>query len=82
MKIEFTDHRELIDIGRTVKHGDVLESPLDAPEDLLQAYVSNGIARNLPPPTPPKTGGELESPPPSSKEGLGVVALQINEGGN
>ena len=44
MRIEFTKHQELLDIGRSVKPGDVLESPKDAPEELLQAYVNNNIA--------------------------------------
>ena len=44
MKIEFTKPRELVDLARTVKPGDLLESPKDAPEELLRAYVQNGIA--------------------------------------
>jgi len=81
MKIEFTASKELIDLARTVKPGDTLEAPKDAPEELLQAYVDNGIAKTLPPPTPPKIGGEVESPPPSSKEGLGVVNDSKNTSG-
>jgi hypothetical protein len=45
MKIEFTKSRQLDAISRTVKPGDVLESSATIPEALLQAYVSNGIAK-------------------------------------
>jgi hypothetical protein len=44
MKIEFTKHRHLNALARTVNPGDVLESSSNIPETLLQAYVSNGIA--------------------------------------
>lgn len=47
MKIEFTQSKELIDLSRTVKVGDTLVSPADAPEELLRAYVTNGIAREV-----------------------------------
>lgn len=79
MKVEFKRPGELVDLSRTVKRGDILESPQDAPEELLQAYVNNGIAKTLPLLAPPKIGGESEvqetseSSPPSSKEGPGVV---------
>jgi hypothetical protein len=44
MKIEFTESRELLELGRTVGAGDVLESSDTIPEELLWAYVDNGIA--------------------------------------
>jgi hypothetical protein len=44
MKIKFTEHRHLDALSRTVTPGDTLESPTDAPADLLQAYVDNGVA--------------------------------------
>lgn len=47
MKIEITKTRDLDALSRIVKPGDVLESPKDAPEELLQAYVNNGIARDI-----------------------------------
>ncbi|OHD20428.1 MAG: hypothetical protein A2Y38_26335 [Spirochaetes bacterium GWB1_59_5] len=43
MKITFTQHRSLAG-GKTVNPGDTLESPKDGPDELLQAYVINGIA--------------------------------------
>lgn len=43
MKIQFTQRRELSG-GRKVAPGDTLQAPQDAPEDLLQSYVDNGIA--------------------------------------
>jgi hypothetical protein len=43
MKIKFTEHRELAG-GKTVKPGDEFESPRDGSDDLLQAYINNGIA--------------------------------------
>lgn len=43
MKITFTQHRELAG-GRIVRPGDTLESPRDASEELLAAYITNGIA--------------------------------------
>lgn len=43
MKIVFTQHRELTD-GKTVKPGDTLETSKAAPDELLQAYVNNGVA--------------------------------------
>jgi hypothetical protein len=49
MKIEFTKFRTLDTIARTVKPGDTLESPKDAPDELLRAYVTNGIARDITP---------------------------------
>jgi hypothetical protein len=47
MKIEFTENQELIDLARTVNRGDTLVSPSDAPEELLQSYVANGIAKEV-----------------------------------
>lgn len=65
MKIEITKPRHLNSLNRTVKPGDILESPADASEKLLQVYVDNGIARILTtsPPRkdvhePQNTGGE------------------------
>jgi hypothetical protein len=43
MKIKFTQLRELAD-GRIVNLGDTLESPKDGSDELMQAYVDNGIA--------------------------------------
>lgn len=45
MKIEFTQFQELVDLARTVKPGDTIESSEDIPEALLNAYVQNGIAK-------------------------------------
>lgn len=53
MKIEFIAPRDLDALSRSVMPGDVLESPKDAPEELLQAYVGNGIAREIPAQTKP-----------------------------
>ena len=44
MKITFTKFRDLDALSRTVRPGDTMESPADAPEELLRAYVNNGIA--------------------------------------
>jgi hypothetical protein len=43
MKITFTQHREIVN-GRIVKPGDTLESPKDATDEQLQAYVDNEVA--------------------------------------
>lgn len=43
MQITFTQYRELAG-GRIVRPGDTLEAPRDASEELLAAYVANGIA--------------------------------------
>lgn len=43
MKIRFTQHRELAS-GKIVQPGDTLESPKDGSDELLQAYVDNGVA--------------------------------------
>jgi hypothetical protein len=42
MKIIFTQRRELP--GRKVKPGDIMEAPRDGSDELLRAYVTNGIA--------------------------------------
>ena len=55
MKIEFTTSRDLDALSRTVKPGDVLESSPDIPEEVLQAYGGNGIARDISAPVNPVT---------------------------
>lgn len=52
MKIEFTEHRNLDELGRIVKPGEVIESSETVSKDLLQAYVNNGIAREITPGKP------------------------------
>jgi hypothetical protein len=47
MKVEITKTKRLEDLNRTVAPGTVLESPKDAPEPMLRAYVNNGIAKEL-----------------------------------
>ncbi len=63
MKIEFISHRDLLELARTVKPGDTLESPTDAQEELLQAFVNNGIAKILPDMSASDTAEESESSP-------------------
>lgn len=48
MKITFIENRTLDALNRTVSIGDTLESSDSVPEELLQAYVSNGIAVEAP----------------------------------
>lgn len=43
MKIRIIQHRELAG-GKIVQPGDMLESPKDGSDELLQAYVDNCIA--------------------------------------
>ena len=47
MKIEFTQYRKLDDLSKTVAPGVTMESPADAPEELLRAYITNGIAKEV-----------------------------------
>ena len=47
MKIEFTKHRHLNSLSRTVTPGEILESSNTISESLLLAYVSNGIAKQV-----------------------------------
>jgi hypothetical protein len=51
MKIEFTQHRQLDALSHTVLPGDTLQSP-DVPDELMQAYVNNGIAKDITPTSP------------------------------
>jgi hypothetical protein len=44
MKIEFTEYREIPELRRTVKPGDTMTAPADAPAELLELYVAAGIA--------------------------------------
>lgn len=44
MNIQFTAHRYLDELGRTVSPGETLAASATISAELLQAYVNNGIA--------------------------------------